>query len=233
MILMGSAALGLIIFTAVILRRIRHDVRQLRHELLATRQQLDIQRMIIEDGDDGPPKQRRHLRALVLLVPLLTLFGWIRGHLALSTAAVGTVAAVVILAQTASPSDPGRTPNAAPSEPLTPPPSRTVTPGTVTSGTTTTNTAPSTPGTTAPESTADQTPGKEVGNGPMTSLTSTSEPSVPIATTTTSTGTTSQPPAGGPDRPAGGGLCVGANLRPVLDVALCLGVRTPSAMGTG
>src|SRR5216117_2835142 len=99
--LIGAATGGLIIAGAVVWgRRVHRELQELKHEVRATRQELEIQRIIISDnGQDGPPKRRRHLRALAVLAPVFLLFKWIRQSPcpATATAAVASFAALVIL----------------------------------------------------------------------------------------------------------------------------------------
>lgn len=197
--LIGAAALGLTGIAVVVLwRRTHRELRDLRRELRATQQELEIQRIVIEEPEPAQ-KRRRHLRALIFLAPLLL---WIREHrapvTAISAGAVGTVAAVAILTQAGAPSEPPRPSHAAPAEPTAtptcpPPPASTTT---------------RTPG---PGRTRDRTP----------SSTGVSQTSSGTTTTTPPASTTTGPP---PTDPPGEltHLCVEVTIEPLIELHTCL-----------
>lgn len=217
-ILIGAAVLGLLIAgNAVMLRRTHRELREARREwrhthreLREVRQELQLQGILRDgDGDDGPPKRRRHLRALALLAPLLL---WIHKHpvpaSAIGAAAVGTVAVAAIIVSI----EPETRPSPGATSPMVQPPSSTIV-----------TTAPRVPTTTTTgsPSPADRSSEPVVRTRSRPAATGTTTSGVPTPTATTPT--PREPPIDDPGLPPGSGLCVIVDLPPLLDVDLCVG----------
>lgn len=223
--LVGAAFLGMIIAIGLLLRRTRVEIRQLRHDVRAIQQQVEVHRMLIDIPlpiADGPPKKRRHLRALAILgAALLWIKDWIRDHPAPAAAAIGTVSAVALLVHAAEPmrsSPPPAAPpgQAAPATPSPPPETTTMT---------TTPTPPTTPGST-PSSTASREgrPAETALDTPPTTL---DEPT-PTSNTPpppTTSNSESPPSTGVPDPPDSKGLCLIVDLAEILGLDACIGKR--------
>ena len=209
--LIGAAVLGLIVIIAVLWRRTHRELRDLRRELRATQQELEIQRIVV-DQPDGPPQRRRHLRALIFLAPLLL---WLREHrvpvTAIGAGAVGTVAAVAILTQAGAPSEPRQPPRAAPAEPFTPPSSSSSMPSpTIATPTHAPPLASATTYVPSPGRVPDRTSSTDASQ--VGSVTITTVPPTP-----TTTGLTPTNPPGELTH-----LCVEVTIAPLIDLNTCL-----------
>lgn len=214
----ATVALGI---ATVLWHHTRSELRIFRRELRTMQQEVQIQRRLLkgeDDDSDDPPHHGRHLRALALLAPIVL---WFREHpfpaAAVSTAAVGTVAAVTILAHTDAPPERPQPPRAAPGEPLTTPSRSPALPDTSTSTVTVTPQS-------GPMQSAD--PGVPDVAAEPTTPASTVTLTLPALTTTvtittvTITNTPIVPPG---SSPAGDPLlCAELALEPAVDIGACL-----------
>lgn len=123
---LAAALLGSWIYYTRNLRQLRRDVR----DAIARAEQRDAAKRVL----NGPPTtrpltERRHLRKLPVVVPLVAAGAWAREHPGPATAIAGTTAVMLVLAPASIPQSERTEPPLAapPSEPFQPP--RTIDPG--------------------------------------------------------------------------------------------------------
>lgn len=218
-VLIGAAvALGI---ATVLWHHTRSQLRIFRHELRTMQQEVIVQRRIMkgeDDDSDEPPQRGRHLRALALLAPLVL---WFREHpfpaAAVGTAAVGTVAAVAILAHTNAPTGRPQPPRAAPVEPFTPPSRSQALPDARTSPVTVI--PPSGPTPSADPDVPDVAAEPTIPAGTVTLTLPALTTTVTVATATITNAPTLPPDTSPADKPV---LCVDVALDPLADVGACV-----------
>lgn len=87
--------------------RVRREVRLIRRDLRATQQQVEIQRLVMDEAEVQQIPRRRHLRALPIMIPIFAVVDWAREYPgpAAASAAAASAAVLSVLVPAGSPPD--------------------------------------------------------------------------------------------------------------------------------